>query len=469
MSKVIFKPHPGFQRSIGTVRSKSLSYSFHRKNDPTGHGLLNSQGTKTFAALHQITTSNSTFEGGQLKTNQSHSKLCLSGVEAEHTITIKILSNYGHSSLVAFSEIDILNQSRLVIPVNKIYYKEQYDECDNTQRNLQCLANGALIKNSLNECWKHEWPPNSFQNSIDIVMKVKSRSQIDSIRFWPISFDSTLNMRHVIIMLDQNVLYDQDLPNDFGTIIPLKLFDEMGKSLVKRTVEETFSFDDYGVFPYKSALKVEIQLLESYKSKTEIGIQHIGLYDNNGAFIPLNVNENVHLFDSHYYQIHNTDYHLKNIFYNPNTNEQHHPWKSEIGSRIIISPPMPIFVSAIVFVTLKKLNDLKTNNDHNNSNDAESSVLHSDTTANEDYHSNKKSSITCDDIGAKKVSVLINNVKINTLKLRRDHETDDQELARTNIVFLHDNSMIKEKLIQKLTLDSKNYQRNTENCWANEY
>ena len=119
-----------------------------------------------------------------------------------HEIRIRVFSNCGNASFISCSGIDVLNDRKQNVPISSITLEPKRNAPNdllinsskrksltksNSATNLNLydfskLTNGSVMEKDESKCWHAEWPPEYPMKYIDIVLIVKSPSQIDSIR-----------------------------------------------------------------------------------------------------------------------------------------------------------------------------------------------------------------------------------------------------------------------------------------------
>lgn len=344
-----------------------------------------------------------------------------------HEVRIRIFSNYGHPSLISCSEIDVLNEKRQTIPISTIKIEPKRNAPNNiliessnrrsltrsrSETNLNLndfskLTNGSIMEKNESEYWHAEWPPQFPMKYIDVVVIVKTSSQIDSLRIWPNKFDTSQNFKHVSIFLDQNLLYDNDeLANEFGIVIPLQMFDMEGKSRIIGSRQQIHVSDDFGILPVKAINDIEIGFLQSYSSKAYFGLQQIILFDSEGDAIDLESKGLIQCFNCG----NDSAKDVKSIFSN-NEPAYNFKWIGELNkdSKISIKFADDIIISAVAFVTLPE--------------NAEQISL-----------------------GVKQIKIKFNGFNVWCGMINRGYPESEKAKERTHFIFLYDNSAIKEKV-----------------------
>ncbi|OHT15609.1 hypothetical protein TRFO_42426 [Tritrichomonas foetus] len=405
-----------------------------------------------------------------------------------HTIKIRLESNWGHPSLISCSKIEVLGANRVPIEINKISIEPKMvvtNMSDLNENMLTKLINGQLIKQENTDCWSAKWPPEKPLNFLDIILnielpeyeseekeefetqtltnkleeidendelndvvKINNKptsqnntqndrkviyNQIDSLRIWPVSSEPTQNFRKVTIYYNNYVLFDDELQKDFGSNIPLQLYDESGNCLIKRIYNDAKQkiVDDFGQLPYRPTQCLEICFLKSYNHNSKFGLQRIRLYDNEGNELRINDQVVIEAVECGEFtsrsssdsnnastqlagNIHQKS--IKDLFYDPieakNKGLKMTAWEGDLtpNSRLVIKFTEPIVVSAVLFITLKKI-------------------------------------IGPSDIALKQVKIKNNGVNVWCGKLKRCNEYPEDERSLATVAFLHDHEKIRKAVL----------------------
>lgn len=348
-----------------------------------------------------------------------------------HEIRIRVFSNYGHPSLISCSEIDIINEKRQTTPISSITIEPKRNAANDmlinsskrrsltksrSESNLNLydfskLTNGTVMEKDESQYWHAEWPPEFPLKFIDIVIIVKTPYQIDSLRIWPNKIDQTKNFKHISIFLDQNLLYDNELENEFGLVIPLQKFDSLGNSRVIGSRELTNRVSDsFGILPVKATTSIEIGFLQAYDSKYFFGLQQIKIYDSQGESIDLISKGMIECFNCG----DKPEKEVNSIFTidEPDINFK---WIGQLNkdSRIVIKFIEATIISAVALVTLPE-------------------------------------NIEQSSLSIKQIKIKCNGVNVWCGAINRGDYESKHARDRTSIIFLYDSSTIKEKILRDI-------------------
>lgn len=345
-------------------------------------------------------------------------------------IRIRVFSNYGNPSFISCSEIDIINQERQKVQILSIKLEPKrnaVDEMINDSRKKQGipksssannlnnlfdfskLTNGSVMEGDEYDYWHAAWPPEFPMKYVDIVINVKSKSLIDSLRIWPNKNDTTQNFKHISVFLDQHLLFDNEIENEFGLVIPLHKFDSQGNSRIIGFREEiNHVTDDYGIIPVKAITKIEIDFLQSYRCSDQFGLQMIKFYNSDGDPIDVTTKGLIECINC-------GDESTKTIdsVFSTKELDPTFKWICELNndSKILVKFLEATIISAIMFITLPE-------------------------------------SFSHIDLAIKQVRIKSNGINTWCGKIDRGDNNLENARARTNIIFLYDNLNIKEKIYE---------------------
>jgi hypothetical protein len=210
------------------------------------------------------------------------------GVET-HTILIRIVSNHGHPSLVSLSEIDVMADSKVVVPISKVEVVGDRKQSPLLVR----LTDREFIKKDDALIWKHSWPPTPPAASLDILLTVDTTATLDCLRIWPDSVDPTRSVKTIQVYVDEKRLYHGDVESSFGSMIGLtevagpELLPDV-KALLdsKKSPYEKKLMDEYGwVFPILEFSSIEFQVLDVFAGVHQFALSMIRLYYVDGQLL----------------------------------------------------------------------------------------------------------------------------------------------------------------------------------------
>jgi hypothetical protein len=206
-----------------------------------------------------------------------------------HTILIRIFSNHGHSSLVSMAEIDIMTDSKIVVPITKIEVAGDHRQSPV----LAHLTDRVFIKTDDSIIWKHSWPPEPPATSLDILLTMETVSPLESLRIWPDSVDSTRSVKRIQIYVDDTQLYNGDVEASFGSMIHLnkvtgpELLPDVKALLESRksSSERKLLDEDGRILPIPEFSSIEFQILDGFVAARMFALSMIRLYQIDGSLV----------------------------------------------------------------------------------------------------------------------------------------------------------------------------------------
>ncbi|XP_059167114.1 katanin-interacting protein-like isoform X2 [Physella acuta] len=148
-------------------------------------------------------------------------------------VTVEILSNWGHSSLVGLTELQFFDQSKCLIPVNPTDISIQGAKTSSKQ--LEALFNGKSKTTKERNMWSCPFDGRPIELSILLVNSKPSQSfQLGSIKVWnwnnKIS-NLDIGARHIRISLRGELLYDGEVDKGCGN----QVFDYCKHIIISQT------------------------------------------------------------------------------------------------------------------------------------------------------------------------------------------------------------------------------------------
>ena len=319
------------------------------------------------------------------------------------TIKIRVRGNYGHPTTVSCSEIDVLGTNRRRIRILSIACEPIRQDKDVLSR----LVNGRLFKESADECWSAQWPPEPPLVSFEIALIISGDEDVHSLRIWPVEHDVSQNIRDVTVILDHKVVFEGQLKSDFGNIISLRLEDE-GALRSERCQKMS---DAFGVLPVRPVSQLAIEILKAYAGDKEFGLRRIALYDKNGEWF--DVRETTVVDAQNCGDVEPPIA----LFYDPEEAKQEGVrkklWRGDLhpDSRILVRFREPTQITAVLIVALKPVPGPV-------------------------------------DIGVKHIRITTDGVRRWVGRMKHDVPKfyDDREC--TNVIFLCDNQGIRQKILE---------------------
>jgi len=200
-----------------------------------------------------------------------------------HEIRVKILSNYGDAKEVSCSEIDVLDQQKISIPIIEYSYAQEW----RPTKQLSELFNRVLIKNDVGSIWKEDWPPSYPYTYLELVIRLETSRIIDSLRIWPQQFNKFSNIKDVVVYYDGSIVYSGILDPDFCSYVPLRFTSSFISPDLASTVPNIVEnvVDSFGIVPIPRTSNIDVSVLSVYGDGVFYGLSHIRIYRFDGELI----------------------------------------------------------------------------------------------------------------------------------------------------------------------------------------
>ena len=126
------------------------------------------------------------------------------------TVTITILSNYGHPSEISCAAIDFLTVNSHKAEVVDMFL----DGSRKKSETLQNLFNDNSTPSSENNCWVESWPPEFPRSTYTMKFTLTCDDDIGYCRIWPNTIDPSKNIKAAVISINDKIIFHGDFPYD---------------------------------------------------------------------------------------------------------------------------------------------------------------------------------------------------------------------------------------------------------------
>lgn len=232
-------------------------------------------------------------------------------------------SNWGGGNTMSLSEIDILDDKRQILPIIDI---KSYPSSQDAAK----VVSGQLIKKKPSDCWRQEFDPGK---GIVLIISCQASSQPCFARLWNNDFDRDTAVKHYQVFMNDEFIVENDLPANFGQIVPLVKPLDNHKADIKKIMSmfdeniktSPYLGDSYGKLPTNLVSSIRIHVLDHYSDQPEIGLNAITLLDLDGYLISVPDSSIISTFGIR------SETNLRNLLTdNPNRSEPSKMWRGII-------------------------------------------------------------------------------------------------------------------------------------------
>ena len=203
------------------------------------------------------------------------------------TVTITIISNYGHPSEISCCAIDFLSVNSHKAEVVDMLF----DGSRKKSETLQNLFNDTMTPSSENHCWTESWPPEFPRSTYTMKFTLECHDPIGYCRIWPNTIDPTKNIKSAVISINDKIIFHGDFPYDMVhsfTLYESYPLVDVDSSPILNEIADDFA-RAHAKKPYISFAPEKIRFIptSSYCGDAVFGLNQIMMFDDSGNFIPV--------------------------------------------------------------------------------------------------------------------------------------------------------------------------------------
>ena len=203
--------------------------------------------------------------------------------DPKQVIKIKLLSNWGHKSLINLSSVCIMSGNLKVIPeiVGTIPALDD-------PKPLEYLFTNSMIKGDNEEMFTTKWPvDDDIDNSFTIICIVPYGMRLSLIRVWNGDANQAANAKDIEIKIASYTMFKGEIPYKFGIDFAIPDFydgDNAGnENIISKTDEKEVAVpqDSFGIFSFPKVFTITFEIVETFSNDNFFGINGFDIYDHN--------------------------------------------------------------------------------------------------------------------------------------------------------------------------------------------